>query len=119
MEPARKILLGPPNYGYDWTLPFRQGSAARILSNAGAVSLAGRAGAAIRYDARARSPFFRYYDSDGREHEVWFEDARSLRAKYSLVEEYGLAGVSFWNLNTVYRPNFLLLEAMYSVEKLI
>ncbi len=117
--PSGKILLGVPNYGYDWTLPFRQGSAARALSNSGAAALAGQAGAAIQYDNRAQSPFFRYTDSEGRQHEVWFEDARSLRAKYELVGEYGLAGVSFWNLNTVFRPNLLLLESMYGVEKLI
>ena len=117
--PAGKILLGVPNYGYDWTLPFRQGSAARVLSNVGAVTLAGQAGAAIEYDERAQAPFFRYYDSDGRQHEVWFEDARSLRAKYALVGEYGLAGVSIWNLNTCYRTLYLLLESMYGTEKLI
>ena len=117
--PAGKLLLGVPNYGYDWTLPFRQGSAARVLSNTGAVTLAGQAGAAIRYDTRAQSPFFRYYDSEGREHEVWFEDARSLRAKYALVEEYSLAGVSIWNLNSLFRTGLLLLESMYGVEKLI
>ena len=117
--PAGKLLLGVPNYGYDWTLPFRQGSAARVLSNVGAVTLAGQAGAAIEYDERAQSPFFRYYDSEGRQHEVWFEDARSIRAKYALVAEYGLAGVSIWNLNTYYRTLYLLLESMYGVEKLI
>ena len=117
--PAGKILLGVPNYGYDWTLPFRQGSAARVLSNTGAVTLAGQAGAAIEYDERAQAPFFRYYDSDGRQHEVWFEDARSIRAKYALVGEYGLAGVSIWNLNSYYRTLWLLLESMYGAEKLI
>ncbi|MBQ5536016.1 MAG: LysM peptidoglycan-binding domain-containing protein [Oscillospiraceae bacterium] len=117
--PAGKILLGVPNYGYDWTLPFRQGSAARAITNTGAVALAGQARAEIRFDQTAQSPFFRYSDSEGRQHEVWFEDARSLRAKYGLVDEYDLAGVSFWNLNNLFRTNFLVLESMFGVEKLL
>ena len=117
--PAGKILMGVPNYGYDWTLPFQQGSAARALTNTGAVALAGRARAAIQFDPTAQAPYFRYVDSEGRQHEVWFEDARSLRAKYALVGEYELAGLSFWNLNSLYRTNFLLLESMYGIEKVL
>lgn len=115
--PREKILLGVPNYGYDWTLPFRQGSAARAITNTGATALAGRERAAIDFDQTAMAPFFRYRDDDGALHEVWFEDARSLRAKYALVGEFGLAGVSWWNLNRLFRTNFLVLEAMYPVEK--
>ena len=117
--PAGKILMGVPNYGYDWTLPFVQGTAARSLTNIDAVTLAGQVGAGIQYDQAAQSPFFRYYDGDGRQHEVWFEDARSLRAKYALVDEYGLAGVSFWNLNHLFRTNFIVLESMFHVEKVL
>ena len=112
-------LLRPAQRGQKTPLGIRQGSAARVLSNTGAVTLAGQAGAAIEYDERAQAPFFRYYDSDGRQHEVWFEDARSIRAKYALVGEYGLAGVSIWNLNSYYRTLWLLLESMYGAEKLI
>ena len=117
--PAGHILMGMPNYGYDWTLPFAQGTAARSLSSVDAVTLAGQVGAGIQYDQAAQSPFFRYYDKDGRQHEVWFEDARSLRAKYGLVNEYGLAGVSFWNLNNPFHTNFIVLESMFSVEKVL
>ena len=117
--PARRILMGVPNYGYDWTLPFVQGTAARSLTSIEAVMLAGQVGAGIQFDQAAQSPFFRYYDGDGRQHEVWFEDARSLRAKYALVSEYGLAGVSFWNLNHLFRTNFSVLESMFSVEKVL
>ena len=117
--PAGKILMGVPNYGYDWTLPFAQGTAARSLTNVEAVTLAGQAGADIRFDQTAQSPFFHYRGADGRLHEVWFEDARSLRAKYALVNEYGLAGVSFWNLNHLFRANFIVLESMFSVEKVL
>ena len=117
--PAGKILMGMPNYGYDWTLPFVQGTAARPLTNIEAVTLAGQTGAAIRFDQAAQSPFFRYRDGDGRRHEVWFEDARSLRAKYALVSEYGLAGVSFWNLNSLFRTNFIVLESMFRTEKVL
>lgn len=117
--PPGKILLGIPNYGYDWTLPFVQGTAARPLTNTGAAALAGQVGAAIHFDETAQAPFFLYTDGDGRSHEVWFEDARSLQAKYALVEEYGLAGVSFWNLDDLFRANFLVLESMYTVEKVL
>ena len=117
--PAGKILMGVPNYGYNWTLPFVQGTAARPITNVGAVTLAGQVRAAIQFDELAQAPFFRYYDGEGRQHEVWFEDARSLQAKYRLVNEYGLGGISYWNLNNLFRTNFIVLESMYSVEKVL
>ena len=117
--PAGRILMGVPNYGYDWTLPFVQGTAARSLSNIDAVTLAGQVRASIQYDQTAQAPFFHYYDGDGRQHEVWFEDARSLQAKYALVNEYGLGGVSFWNLNNLFLTNFIVLESMFSVQKVL
>ena len=115
--PAEKILMGVPNYGYDWTRPFAQGTSARPLTNVEAVTLAGQVGASIQFDQVAQSPFFRYRGTGGKQHEVWFEDARSLRAKYTLVNEYGLAGVSFWNLNHLFRTNFIVLESMFYAEK--
>ena len=117
--PAGKLLMGVPNYGYDWTLPFVQGTSARSLTNVEAAALAGQMGAAIQFDEAAQAPFFRYRGGDGRLHEVWFEDARSLLAKYALVNEYGLAGVSFWNLNHLFRTNFIVLESMFHVEKVL
>ena len=115
--PAGKILLGIPNYGYDWTLPYQQGSAAKPLTNVAAVTLAGEVGAEIRFDPKAQAPYFRY-TREGRQHEVWFEDLRSVQAKLDLVEEFRLGGLSFWNLNALYRANFLALEHMYQIEKL-
>ncbi len=38
-------------------------------------------GAEIEFDETARSPYYHYFDKMRREHAVWFEDARSLRAK--------------------------------------
>ena len=35
------------------------------------------------------------------------------------MNEYGLAGVSFWNLNNLLRTNFIVLESMFSVEKVL
>ena len=97
--PPSKILMGIPNYGYDWTLPFVQGqSMAEKISNTEAVERAARVGAQIQYDPVAETPFYRYVDELGREHEVWFENEASIRAKLNLVAEYGLAGVSYWNL---------------------
>ena len=117
--PAGKILMGFSNYAYDWTLPWKQGTAARVLSNAGAQELAASQWAEIRYDRTAEAPYFHYTDASGRRHVVWFEDARSIRARLKLVGEYGLGGISLWTADRLWRPIYELLESMYGVEKII
>lgn len=114
--PGEQIYLGIPNYGYDWTLPYRQGSRARSISNQEAVELAAKYNVAIRYDEQAQSPTFRYVDETGQEHEVWFEDARSIRAKLALTQEYGLRGVGYWNLMRPFPQNWVLLNALYAIQ---
>jgi spore germination protein len=117
--PPEKILLGIPNYGYDWTLPFVEGeSMAEKVSNTEAVERAGEVGAIIQYDPVAESPFYRYVDEQGREHEVWFENEASIRAKLNLVAEYGLGGVSYWNLMDYFPENWMVLHSMFGVRKL-
>ncbi|MEW9124842.1 MAG: glycosyl hydrolase family 18 protein [Thermotaleaceae bacterium] len=117
--PRDKIMMGIPNYGYDWTLPYVSGSRARTLSNVGAVEQAARVRAAIQYDQRAQSPFYNYYDQEGREHVVWFEDARSIAAKLRLVNEYNLGGISYWTIGRYFPQNWLVLQSLYDIRKLL
>jgi len=117
--PRQKIFMGIPNYGYDWTLPYKAGTAATVVSNPGAVDLARRVGANIQYDPVAQAPFFRYYTSAGVQHEVWFEDARSIFAKLSLANEYRLGGVSYWTIGRYFPQNWLVLNSVYNVRKVL
>jgi len=116
--PPRKILMGMPNYGYDWTLPFKQGTAASGITNTAAVAQAARVGASIKYDTTQQAPYYNYYDASGKQHEVWFEDVRSMEAKLRLVSDYGLAGISWWNIDSVFRQGQLALTDMYTVKKI-
>lgn len=115
IDPA-KIALGIPNYGYDWTLPFVQGeSAAKVVGNVEAMQLAASVGAVIQFDETAMSPFFRY-EKDGTEHEVWFEDVRSLKEKFSLLPAYGLRGMGYWQIMRLFRANWLLLADTFQIQ---
>lgn len=115
--PAGKILMGFSNYGYSWRIPWRQGEAAQAISNAAAVNLAVSTGSEVRFDEQAAAPYFFYTDAAGQQHEVWFEDARSVRARLRLVNEYGLAGISIWTINRLNRGMLALINAEASVEK--
>lgn len=116
--PAQKILMGIPNYAYDWTLPFVRGSAAQSMSNDRAIEIARMYGAEIQFDETAQTPFFNYYDENKREHVVWFEDARSINAKLVLLNELALAGASIWNVSTFFKPLYTLLNSKFNITKL-
>ena len=114
--PSEKINLGIPNYGYDWTLPYVRGeSRAVTIGNVEAVQIAIGRDVPILFDETAQSPFFRYV-SEGREHEVWFEDVRSLQAKYNLLNEYDLKGIGVWQIMRLFRAMWLLYAGLFDVE---
>lgn len=115
--PAEKILLGFPNYAYDWTLPYEAGlTRAVVIGNEAAPTLAFNMGSEIQFDAAAQTPWFSYTALDGAVHEVWFEDARSSLAKFQLAEELGLQGLGYWNFMRPFTANFALLNARYSLD---
>lgn len=116
--PHYKILMGIPNYGYDFKVPFVEGSMARLISNPEAIDIAIEKNAGIEFNETAQSPFFRYTEN-GQQHEVHFEDPRSITAKFRLVEKYDLRGVSYWTLMDPFPQNWLLLTYYFNIVKLL
>lgn len=108
--PPEKIHLGVPNYGYDWPLPFVRGTTkAETIGNVQAVQRAIEFGVPIQFNDIAQSPFY-FYENENIQHEVWFEDVRSMDATFALIKEYGLRGAGYWNLMRLFRANWLLLS---------
>ena len=115
--PAAKIDLGIPNYGYDWPLPYERGvTKADTIGNVQAVRIAVEQGAEIMFDNLAESPYFTY-TSAGVSHEVWFEDVRSLQAKFNLIKEYNLRGCGYWQIMKWFRANWVLLQNQFYILK--
>ncbi len=113
--PVAKINLGIPNYGYDWPLPFERGiTVAETIGNVQAIQIAIKYGARIMFDELSKSPYFSYTDN-GVEHIVWFEDVRSIEAKFGLITEYGLRGAGYWQIMRLFRANWLLLDSMFEI----
>ena len=113
-----KIILGIPNYGYDWPLPYVRGTTkAQSISYTDAIRLAVDHGVRIFFDEVSQTPWFRYWQY-GIQHEVWFEDVRSYQAKFGLMEELGLPGAGFWQLMRLFRAGWLLADSMYKIRKL-
>lgn len=114
--PVEKIYMGIPNYAYDWPLPYERGvTRATSIGNVEAVEIADQNGAQIQFDETAMSPFFNY-TLDGVEHEVWFEDVRSIDVKLRTAKEYGFSGVGYWNLMRPFRANWLLIDSLFQLD---
>lgn len=117
--PKEKILMGLPNYGYDWSLPYISGKSpkAQVLSNTQAVDRASFYKAEILFDIPFASPYYYYTDNNDVEHVVWFENAKSIEEKLNLVEEYGIRGVRYWNVMKDFPQNWLVINGLYDIIK--
>ena len=112
-----KLDLGIPNYGYDWPLPYERGvTAATTIGNVQAVQIAIEQGVAIQFDELSQSPFFTY-ESAGAQHEVWFEDVRSIQKKFELIKEFGLGGCGYWQIMRWWLANWRLLYKNFYVVR--
>lgn len=116
--PAKKIMMGQNLYGFDWKLPFKAGNPpAKAVSSVSAVALARKYNVPIRYDFTAQAPHFNYFDENGVQHEVWFEDARSVQSKFNLIKEQGVRGISYWKIGLPFPQNWRLLTENFSITK--
>lgn len=93
--PLEKIYFSFGLYGYDWSLSTEE--KARELGYMEICEIVEKYNTRIEWDQESESPYIRY-KSNGHEHELWFENKRSIEKKIYLVNEFHLQGIVFWKL---------------------
>lgn len=92
----RQIYLGVPFYGRDWNLD--DGPPAQSLTYTQVMERAAEHESVGGFSEDDRSPWLKYTDDDGEEHEVWYENSFSLEAKLKLAQEYEVGGFAAWRI---------------------
>jgi spore germination protein YaaH len=89
--PAKKIVLGVPMYGYDWSAG--KGTPVSWLQVFGLLKTYH---VPIYWDPASQSPWLRYVDGGGHLHVLWFENAYSASVKFDAAHRHGIGGVYLW-----------------------
>ena len=110
--PAKSLLLGVPYYGYDWPVTSavpnatvqadktKYGAVKSVTYAQARAFLAAHPDVVRDYDALEGSGFYTYWDSTkGTFRQVYFEEERSLTAKYDYAIASGLGGIGIWTLD--------------------
>jgi spore germination protein len=114
--PKQKILNGISTTAYDWELPDTPENRARPWPSNEAVQIAVRNQVPIRYNDTSEAPWFRYTDA-GQQREVWFEDARSIMAKFRIMRDIGVGGTGIWHLGALNSQLPPLIDYFYDVQR--
>lgn len=91
--PREKLCVVLTLHGFDWP----HGTRGQGVNERMAMALAGAHQTQPRRDAASGSPWFPY-DERGVRHEVWFEDAESLRLKIARLRRAGVGAIGLWHL---------------------
>ena len=94
--PASKLLLGVPLYGREW-IETSQGVSGHSIAYKDLNTYTGNPACDRYWDVLFRTSRFQLRDGDNLR-TAWFDDARSLREKLSLVQTYHLRGYAAWRL---------------------
>ncbi|XP_053247873.1 di-N-acetylchitobiase-like isoform X2 [Podarcis raffonei] len=111
----KKIVMGVPWYGYDYTclglikahvcsiakVPFRgapcSDAAGRQRPYKVIMDLVNSSISGILWDEEQEAPYLEYKDEHGVFHQVWFDNPRSISLKAAYVKKLGLRGIGMWN----------------------
>ena len=72
--------------------------------------------AEIRFDQTAMTPYFSY-TLNGIEHEVWFDDARSMNEKLRLMADRNLYGGAVWQIMNYFPQLWAVMNSLYTIKK--
>ncbi|WP_270180267.1 LysM peptidoglycan-binding domain-containing protein [Alkalihalobacillus sp. CinArs1] len=112
----RKIMMAMSLYGYDWTVPIQAGVGAAMLPVQTLQNRAIDSWIPIQYDEKSQAPHYRYQLLN-KDHIVWYEDIKSMIAKYKQMEVYSLLGATYWRLRFPFPQNWAYVEKNLLVIK--
>jgi len=93
--PKEKLIAAVSVFGFDFNLTTKRNS---YVTHDAAIRLAQRYNRTVIFDQPTKTPMFSYTDEQGNRHEVWFENAASIRAKIQLAWDLGISGIALWRL---------------------
>ncbi|NHN34095.1 LysM peptidoglycan-binding domain-containing protein [Paenibacillus agricola] len=112
--PGRKITAAVSVFGFDFNLTTGRNTYATYDM---AMNLAKKYNKPVIFDQKTQTPMFAYKDESGNDHEVWFENAASIRAKLQLANRLGIRGLALWRLG-MEDPNIWgMIATEFVVEK--
>lgn len=113
-----KILMGIPNYAYDWPLPFVKGETqAESIGNQEAITRGVQFGVTIQFDETAQCPFYYYTTAEGVQHVVWFDDVRSMTAKFAQIPDFKLNGAGIWQIMRYFPGMWMVVNSQFTVVR--
>ncbi|GAX91038.1 glycosyl hydrolase family 18 protein [Effusibacillus lacus] len=112
--PASKITAAVSVFGFDFNLTTGKNT---YVTYSMAMNLARRYGQEVIFDQATQTPMFRYTDAAGNKHEVWFENAASIRAKLNLANRLGIRGLALWRLGMEDPAVWRMLATEFVVRK--
>lgn len=119
----KKINIGFPLLGYDWTLPYiKDFSKANSITLDTAIEIARLMKSTILFDDVSQTPYFEYTIDEFKitiNHIVWFVDARTIDAIVNLVIDNGLQGTGLWNIMSYNPQLWLIINSNCKIEKLL
>lgn len=114
--PREKIVAAVSVFGFDFNLTTGVNT---YLSYAMAIELAERYNRQIIFDPATQTPMFAYQDEQGNNHEVWFENSRSIMAKIQLAWKLGISGVALWRLGLEDPAMWTNIQSNVVVRKIV
>ncbi|XP_068098553.1 di-N-acetylchitobiase-like [Hyperolius riggenbachi] len=108
----KKLVMGVPWYGYDyvcllltednkctlkkWAFEVAPWSAA-VGNQVGYSTIMKQVNGSRLWDDEQKAPFYNYKDTQGHDHQVWYDDPQSISLKVDYIKKFGLRGIGMWH----------------------